>query len=97
MAPAREVGLLSPPCCDAVAKPERPIETTGSWFNWWFNPVVTSGAVLEAVVLGFLGLLLAIVGLIFLVAEDSPAVGLLCVVGAIAIGWWGYRRLRRVA
>ena len=72
-----------------------PAETTGSWFNWWPSPVVTSGAVLGAVVLGFFGFLMAVVGFLFL-GFGAPVVGILCWVGAVLCGWAAFRVSRTV-
>jgi len=66
-------------------------ETTGSWFNWWPSPAITSGSLLVAVVLGSVGLLLFLVGIVFL-ANGLLAAGIPCVVAGVGFGWWAYRR-----
>lgn len=78
-----------------MTKPEPHAETTGSWFNWWPSPVITSGAVLSAAVLGLIGFLCLVAGLI-LVGSGAIDVGILCWTAAILCGWVGFRVLRAV-
>jgi hypothetical protein len=78
-----------------VIKPESPAETTGSWFNWWPSPVVTSSAVLGAVVLAFFGFLMAVAGFI-LFESAAPVVGILCWAAAVLCGWAAFRVSRTV-
>jgi len=75
--------------------PEKPTKTTGSWFNWWPGPVVTSEALLVVTVVGFVALLLGIVGAI-LFTTGSPYAGVFCLVGAVGVAGIAVRRLRSV-
>jgi len=75
----------------AMPDPKDETETTGSWFNWWPSPVITSGSLLVAVVLGSVGLLLFVVGIV-LFANALLVPSIPCLVAGVGFGWWAYRR-----
>ena len=72
-----------------------PPEKGGAWSNWWPAPMVTSGSVLVAVILGAVCLFLLLIGGILFV-YGLPLEGIGSGVVAVVVGWAAIRMLRRV-
>ncbi len=78
-----------------MAPAEKVPETSGSWYNWWTSPVITSGRVLGAVMLAVLAVLLFLVGVVWF-SVGVPAAAVVCLAGAVGLGWISYRVIRPV-